>query len=135
MKVRELKGIKSLRVLNAFSALMLGMKMLPAYMGESYEDFLGRVQEMPEADQEKILREAVLFVELQKDEIEAVCSFAEDKNGVAYSAESLRNLPANEVVDIVVAVCLAVAKIKIDLVPESEKKNLRTSQSTLSRSS
>lgn len=122
MKLRELKGIKSLRALNGFHALMLGLKMLPAYAGESYEDFYDRAHGMPPADQEKLIREAVLFVELKADEVEAMCCFAEDANGVPYTGKLVNISPA-ELVEIIVAVCKEIIKIPIDLVTESEKKN------------
>lgn len=123
MKVLELRGYKSLKALNAFHALMLGLKMLPAYMGESYEDFYARVSEMDAASQEKLIREAALFVELQKDEVEALVGFCCDPNGVPYSAENVKNLGPKELVEVIVAVCVEISKIKIDLVTESEKKN------------
>lgn len=123
MKVLELKGYKSLKALNAFHALMLGIKMMPEYMAESYEDFYSRVSKMPPCDQEKVIREAALFVELQKDEVESLVCFCTDKNGVPYVAENLKNLKADEIIEIIVAVCVEISKIKIDLVTEDEKKN------------
>ncbi len=123
MKVLELKGYKSLRAFNAFHSLMLGMKMLPMYMGESYEEFLGRVQEMPPEDQERVIREAALFVELQEEEVKAMVCFCTDKNGVPYGPENLRNLGPQDLVEIIVAVAQEIVKIKIDFVSDSEKKN------------
>ena len=123
MKVLELRGHKSLRALNVFHTLMLGLKMLPAYMGESYEEFLSRIDQMDSASQEKMIREAALFVELQKDEVEACLSFCADANGVPYSKENVQNLGPKEIHEMIVAVCMQIAKIKIDLVSESEKKN------------
>lgn len=123
MKVLELRGFKSLRALNAFNTLMLGLKMLPAYMAESYEQFFGRVSEMAPPDQEKLIREAALFVELQKEEVEALVSFVADGNGVPYSAENMKALGPKELHEMIVAVCKEIAKIKIDLVGEHEKKN------------
>jgi hypothetical protein len=128
MKVLELRGIKSLRALNAFHALMLGLKMLPAYMGETYEEFFARVSLMPEADQEKLIREAATFVEIQKDEVEAMLSFCCDANGVPYSAENVKNLGPREMHEAIVAVCKQIAKIRIDLVGEAQKKNSNGSQ-------
>lgn len=128
IKVLELKGIKSVRALNAFNALVLGIKMLPAYMGESYEDFLARVHEMPPVDQKKIIKEAALFVELQKEEIEALVCFAADKNGVPYTAENIKNLGPDQLIEIIVEVCAAIANFKIDFVSDREKKNSRISR-------
>lgn len=127
-KVLELKGYKSLRALNAFNALLLGLKMLPSYMAESYEDFLNRISGMAEADQRKMIREAALFVELQKEEVEAIVGFCADKNGVPYEASNLKNLGPDELVEIIVAVSMEIAKMKIDFVTPNEKKKSETSQ-------
>jgi hypothetical protein len=102
---------------------MLGLKMLPQYMGESYEEFLARIHEMPEEDQKKMITEAAMFVELSKEEVEALTCFCIDKNGVPYTAENLKNLNPKEQVEIIVSVCMAIAKIRIDFITESEKKN------------
>lgn len=122
MKVLELRGFKSLRALNAFHTLMLGLKMLPAYMSESYEDFFGRVSEMPAADQEKLIREAALFVELQKEEVEAILAFCADPNGVPYGPENLKSMGPEQIFESIVAVCVEISKIKVDLISEREKK-------------
>ena len=123
IKVRELKGVKSLNAMNAFSSLLLGLKMLPAYAGTSYEDFYEAMQKMEPADQRKLIREAALFVRLEKDEVEALLSFAEDANKVPYSAENIGNLGPDEIIDVIEAVCMEFAKIKVNLVSDSEKKN------------
>lgn len=123
MQVLELKGYKSLRAFNAFHALMLGLKMLPSYMGETYEEFLNRVQKMSPIDQEKMILEASLFVEIPKEELEAIICFCADKNGVPYTAENMKNLGPKEFQEMIVAVCMKIAQIKIDFVSEKEKKN------------
>lgn len=123
MKVLELRGYKSLRALNVFHTLMLGLKMLPSYMGETYEEFFDRISKMDAASQEKMIREAALFVELQREEVEAIITFCTDANGVPYSAENLKNLGPKDLHEIIVRVCVEIAKIKVDLVTEAEKKN------------
>jgi hypothetical protein len=130
VKLLELKGYKSLKALNAFHALMLGLKMLPMYLGEDYDLFLSRIEAMGPQDQEKMIREAVLFVELQKDEVEALICFACDPNGVPYTSENLKSLSPDQLVEVIVAVCLEISKIKINFVTDGEKKNLKTFQST-----
>jgi hypothetical protein len=122
-QVSELKGYKSLRAFNAFHALMLGLKMIPQYMSESYEDFLARVQAMPFEDQQKMIRQAAHHVELQREEVEALVSFTKDSNGVPNSAENLNSYTPTEIVEIIVAVCSEISRIKIDFVSENEKKN------------
>lgn len=126
--VLELKGYKSLRALNAYNTLLLGLKMLPAYMAETYEVFLNRLSEMPEGDQLKMFREAAMFVELSKEEVEAIVGFCADKHGVPYEAANLKNLDPKIMIDMIVAVCGAIAKMKIDFVTPNEKKKFETSQ-------
>jgi len=122
VKVRPLVGYKSLTAFRAFHVLMLGVKMLPEYMGEAYEDFYARVESMPEKDQETIIRQAAHFVELGKDEVEAIVGFCEDPNGVAYTEANMKNLGPKDLVEMIVAVCVSISKIKVNLVSESEKK-------------
>lgn len=128
IKVLELKGIKSLKALNVFNTLLLGLKMLPMYMQSSYEDFYDKVQEMPHVEQLKLLREAAMFVELQPDEVEAVIGFCTDRNGVPYGSSNIKNLKPDEILEMIVAVCGEIAKIKISLISEDEKKNSLISQ-------
>jgi hypothetical protein len=125
MKVLELKGFKSLRALNSFSALVLGLKMLPSYAQESYESFYSKVQLMDDKDKIEIFKEAAMFVELQKEEVEALLSFCVDPNGIPYKSENLNNLSPDQIVDCIVAVCMEISKIKIDLITDDEKKNLK----------
>lgn len=123
IQVLPLTGYKSLRALNAFHALLLGLKMLPAYIGEDYESFYASFGEKTEGEKEKLVREAVVFVQLAEDEVEALISFAKDKNGVPFSKVNLKNLTAGDLHEIIVAVCMEIGRIKIELVTEQEKKN------------
>lgn len=129
VKLLPLKGLESLSAFRGYAALLLGLKHLPAYMGESYEDFYDRADAMPEADQEKILREAAFFVELQKEELEAMLGFCLDANGVPYSLVNMKNLGPDQIIDCVVSVALVCAKLKTPLVTSAQKKNLSDSAS------
>jgi flagellar motor switch/type III secretory pathway protein FliN len=123
LKILPLKGYKSLRALNAFHALLLGLKMLPAYIAEDYETFYARFQDKEDSDKERFLREAAVFVQLSQDEVESLVSFATDRNNIPYSQTNLKNLNMDEIHDIIVAVCMEIGRIKIELVTEDEKKN------------
>lgn len=123
IKVLELKGYNSLRALNAFSALMLGIKMLPEYMLEDYDAFMTRIKELPEEKQKEILFHAARHVELEKGEVEALICFCADANGIPYRAENLKNLTPDRIVELIVAVCFEISKIKIDIISDTEKKN------------
>jgi hypothetical protein len=131
MKLLQLKGYKSLKALNAFNALLLGLKMLPMYRDQSYQVFYENFKDMGEGEKETFLRQAVAFVQLEEDEVEAVIGFACDVNGVPYSAMNLKNLSPDQLHEVIVAVCMEIGKIKVELVSDAEKKKLNNSQSTL----
>lgn len=122
-KVAELKGYKSLRALNAYTTLLIGMKYLPAYAKYSYEEFLALLDKMPLEDQRKVLTTGAKLVELDKEEVEALVSFCSDPNGVPYTAENIVNLDPFELVEVIVSVCLSISQMKLDLISDSEKKN------------
>jgi len=123
MKVLPLKGYKSLKALNAFSALLLGYKMLPAYMGISYEEFYESFSEKSDEEKEAVLREAVAFVQLQSDEVESIITFCTDKNGIPYDSTNVKNIELKTLHEIIVSVCMEIGRIKINLVSDEEKKN------------
>lgn len=128
IEVSELKGFKSLRALNVFNTLVIGLKMLPSYQKYDFEELLLAMNDMDEADQRKCLKEAALLVELEKSEVESLISFCKDANGVPYTAQNLKSLKPNEIVEMIVAVCMEISKFKIDLISDDEKKNLKTGQ-------
>ena len=123
MKAKELKGLKSLGALNTFHTLMLGLKMLPAYMTETYEDFFERLELMNDVDRRKMIVEAVLFVKLDPTELESLLCFVDDKNGVPFSRENIGSLSPEQLIEAIVLVSLEVAKIKINFLSPAEKKN------------
>lgn len=124
MKVLPLTGYKSLKALNAFHALLLGLKMLPAYITISYEEFYASFQTKTDEEKEKFIREAVLFVQLQEDEVEALIGFSTDQNGIPLSKINMKNLGPGELHEIIVQVCMEIGRIKIDILSEDEKKKI-----------
>ena len=132
MKVLELKGINSFYAAQAYYKLMLGLKMLPSYYMEAFEDFYARMDLMPESDQEKMIREAAIFVNLEKSELLDICQFACDPNGIPYREEQLKGMQPEQIHEIIVAVSMSIAKShNIKLVSETEKKNSKISRLTL----
>jgi hypothetical protein len=96
--------------------------MLPAYVSIPYQDFYESFREKTEAEKETLVREAVLFVELSEDEVAAMISFATDKNGIPYSSVNMKNLSPGDLHEIIVAVCMEIGRIKIEILSEDEKK-------------
>lgn len=136
IKVLTIEGLDCIHACQAFHKLMLGLKMLPAYGGYTYEEFFSMIDAMPEADQEKMVREAVAFVKLDADELMDVLKWAQDPNGVRYSKENTKSLKPKDIHEIITAVCMVIARDhRINFVSEDEKKNLKISPSTSEKSS
>lgn len=127
MKILPLKGYKSLRALNTFHVLLLGLKMLPAYLGETYDVFFESFSGKTEDEKEDLLKQAALFVRLEQDEVESLVSFACDKNGIPYGPANIANLSPEEIHEIIVAVCMEIGRIRVDLVSDTEKKKYPSS--------
>jgi hypothetical protein len=123
VKFLELKGVKSLRALNVFQQLMLGVKMLPEFADEEFEKFYVRVQGLPEKEQEKLIRTAIHFVPVEAEDLQALFTFCADPNGVPFSSENIKNLAPGEMIEMIVGVCKEIAKVKIYFLSEDEKKN------------
>lgn len=109
----ELKGIKSVRVMQITSMLMLGLLMLPINMNKKFDDFYSEILEYDEAAQRKVLEDAIRFVELKDEELLAVMGFCKDANGVQIDKSNIGNYNPAEIMDMVVEVCLQVFKIDV----------------------
>lgn len=128
-KCLPLKEYKSLKAMNAFYSLLLGLKMIPGNSHYGFEEFLSIIEGMSTEDQLKTFEQGAKLVPLEEDEVKALICFCTDKNGIPYTAENMKNLSPSDLVEIIVTVCMEIVKnIKVDLVTPAEKKNLETSQ-------
>ena len=122
-KTLPLVGYKSLRALNAFHMIMMGLKMVPIYAFMKYEVFFEMFEEKTDSEKEIFLREGLAMIELQEDEIEALIGFCCDSNNIPYGKANLKNLPLKEIYECCLAVMIEISKIEISFITESEKKN------------
>lgn len=121
--VSELKGIKSVKVLNVLCTLLYGCYLLPTNSSKKYEEFVESF-EMAEINEKKeILYKAMLCVDMPQDDVLALMSFCKDANGVQYSDVNSKNLNPKEIIDICIDVLLEVSKIKLFSLTEEQKKN------------
>lgn len=123
IKVLPLVEYPSYVALVSFQHLMLGLKMIPEYASESFEGFMARIQALPHDDQIMMVRKAAMFVKMDREDIESILYFCTDKNGVRYSKENMKNLGPDEIIDMIVAVCAEIIKMKTNFLSEKEKKN------------
>lgn len=123
MKVVDLVGYESVRALNVYGALLLGGKNIPGYIDMPFDKYFVTISELPPAAQENFFRLCVAVVPLEREEVEAITCFCLDPLGVPYTRLQLKSMPLELVYDVIVSVCLEIAKFKINFVSEAEKKN------------
>ena len=124
IQTKTVEGPTSHRVYNAYCALVLGLHYMPVNTQNlHYEEFLQSVESMSPEDQAKCFRQAARLTNLEKEDLLAMLSFCVDKNGISYSPANINNLNPKMIVEMIVAVCMQIAGMKVDLVSESEKKN------------
>lgn len=121
--VSKIEGPKGLRALNVYTTALMGLKMIPEYMGEAWESFLERFGALSTEEKVRALTQAVSIIEFKQDELEAIICFCKDKNGVPFDSTNIKNLDPRDMVKVIVSVALEVSKFKIDLVTAEEKKN------------
>lgn len=122
-KVLPLKGSETYWALQSYIKLLIGLKHLPMYMGKTLEEFFDMIEAMPVEDRKKIVREAVLVVTLEPDEVKALIRFAADANGVPYTRENTAKLDPGEFMEILHAVTQAIAELEPNFLSLTEKKN------------
>ncbi len=123
-KCLPLKGSKSHTALTALSALIIGLKMIPAYQHMTLEELTELIESMEPEDQLKVITTAARVVPLEDSELKALVCFCTDRNGVPYTSENLKNLGPSELVEVIVVVCMEIiTNLDIDLVTKDEKKN------------
>ena len=123
IKVLPLKGPETYWALQSYIKLLFGLKMLPMYAGLDMEEFFDAIERMPVDDRKKIVRQAVLMVTLERDELYSLIRFASDKNGVPFSRENTSGMSPKEFMDIVHAVTQALAELEPNFLSSTEKKN------------
>lgn len=122
-KVLPLVGYKSLRALNAFHMIMMGLKMIPIYAFIPYEEFFKSFDDKSEKEKEVFLREGLAIIELKEDEVDALIGFCCDGNGIPYGKSNTKNLDLKEIYECCLSVLVEISKIEISFITESEKKN------------
>lgn len=123
IKLLPLKGPDTYWALQSYIKLLFGLKMLPMYMSKTLEEFLEHIEAMPVEDRKKIVRQAVLMVTLERDEVNSLIKFAADKNGVRFGQENTATLDPNDFMEIIHAVTQAIAALEPRFLSSTEKKN------------
>ena len=108
---RTCGGLKAPRV---FKFLLIGCYTVPTFEAQAdFEEFVKSFEQMPREEREKILKKSVCVTPLKEEEYMNVLCFCKDKNGIPYSKENVENLTYDEIMELVVKVCLAYSDCKV----------------------
>ncbi|WP_424244948.1 hypothetical protein Dip510_000055 [Elusimicrobium posterum] len=123
VQVLPLKGLKSIWALNAYNVLLFGLATEQALAGQGFEETYKNFEGLPLEAKELQLRRAAGLVNLQEDDMRNLIAFAKDANGIPFTDANTAKLAPEDIIDILVAVCLEISKIKVYSIAEREKKN------------
>ncbi len=123
VRVKELRGLKSVWALNALATLIYGLGTEQACLGQDYETTAAKFEALPDEEKEKQLRHALEIVNLTSADMMNLLEFAIDANGVPYAQKKLEKMGPHEIVEAMLAVCLELAKLRPQVCPEDLKKN------------
>ena len=123
VKLLPLQGLKSVHALCAFNALLFGLHCTPAHAAKSEEEFYGWFDNLSDEDKQKNIRYSVALCKLSEEEMLDLLAFCADANGIPFGRENLSAATPDYIVECIVAVCMAIANIKLKTVGENLKKN------------
>ncbi len=110
----DLKGLKSPAGFQVLYTLLIGFYSVPSFGAKtSFDEFVKNFEKMPREERKDILTKAVCVTPLNEGEYMNVLCFAKDANGIPYTKENVENLAYNEIMEIVVEVCLAYSDCKV----------------------
>lgn len=110
----DLKGLKSPAGFQVLFTLLIGFYSVPVFNAlNTFDDFIKDFEKMPREERRRILAKSVCITQLTESEYMNVLCFAKDANGIPYTKENVENLTYDEIMEIVVDVCLAYSDCKV----------------------
>ena len=122
--VKELRGLKSVYAVNALSNLVYGLAVEQAHLGQDIETTYAKFEALDEAGQREQLKHALRLVNLSKEDMLNLLSFALDVNGIPYDEGRVKNMAPAEIMEAMLEVACKVAQtIKPRSITDDAKKN------------
>lgn len=110
----DLKGLKSPSGFQVLFSLLLGYYSVPHFDAKgNFQDFVKDFEKMPREERRKIIASSVCITPLKEEEYLNVICFVKDENGVPYSKENVENLTYEQIMEIVIEVCLAYSDCRV----------------------
>lgn len=123
MKVRPILGYNCYRAYQVYRDIILASYIFwnanKIYLSddenkpESYKDFLLRFEKSTEEEKREIIKLGAETFNLSIEEICFLIGLVEDANGVPYSKSNIDNLKPNEIIDIIIEVCLEISRVTV----------------------
>lgn len=122
--VKELRGLKSVYAVNALSNLVYGLAVEQAHLGQDIETTYAKFEALDEAGQRAQLKHALRLVNLSKEDMLNLLSFAVDVNGIPYDEGRVKSMAPTDIMDAMLEVACKVAQaVKPRTITDDAKKN------------
>lgn len=110
----DLKGLKSPSGFQVLYSLLIGYYTIPSFNEDgTFEEFIKGFEKLPREEKRKIIAKSVCVTPLKEEEYLNVLCFAKDENGIPYSKENVENLSYEQIMEIVIDVCLAYTDVRV----------------------
>ena len=123
MKIRPITGYNCYRAYQVYRDILLASYIFwnanKVYLSdkeakpESYKDFLMRFEKSTDEEKKDIIKLGADTFNLSLEEVCFLVGLVEDANGVPYSKANINNLKPQEIIDIIIAVCLEISKVTV----------------------
>ena len=123
MKIRPILGYNCYRAYQVYRDIILASYIFwnanKVYLSdngdkpESYKDFLMRFEKSTDEEKRDIIKLGADTFNLSLEEVCFLVGLVEDANGVPYSKANINNLQPQEIIDIIIAVCLEISKVTV----------------------
>lgn len=123
MKVNPIKGYNCYRAYQVYRDILLASYIFwnanKVYLSEkpeekeTYKDFLKRFENSSEEEKREIIKLGADTFNLSFEEVSFLIGQVEDANGVPYSKANMNNLKPQEIIEIIIEVCLEISKVTV----------------------
>lgn len=110
----DLRGLKSPAGFQVLYTLLIGFYSIPTFeKNTDFNEFIKEFEKMPREQRREILMKSACITPLKEEEYLNVLCFCKDPNGIPYGKENVNNLKYDEIIELVVEVCLAYSDCRV----------------------
>ena len=129
MRIKELKGLKSVRVYQLYQQVLIALGIYPTTQAKDLKTFINEFDEKNIDEKREMLRAAVMLFNFDREDLKSILDFAiSEPQGIEVS-QIADGMSPDKIADAVTYVLLKASEVKVFFwIPTVQKKS-KTSQS------